>query len=733
MPAILKVAVDVPVRDTFDYLAPHGPLPAPGTRVRVPFGRGTRVGLVLGHAGESAVPAHRLKAALGVLDDAPLLPPSLIELLTTAARYYHCPIGETVFTAVPVLARRVRTLRAAPTHLSLTPAGQAAHGAALARAPAQAALLERLRATGALALETLRADPAAARAARALVRRGWAGTTAESVDPVSLPPGARAPDTASSSAPAPTLNADQARAVDAVVPALGGYAPFLLDGVTGSGKTEVYLQLIERVAAAGRQPLMLVPEISLTPQTVGRIEARLPGRVVVLHSGLTDRARLAAWTAAASGRAQVVLGTRSALFVPLHRPGLIVVDEEHDPSYKQAEGLRYHARDLAVLRARIEAVPVLLGSATPSLESLAQAARGRYRSLHLPARAAGHAVRIEVLDLRRSALHGPLSAPLEQAIAQTLTTGAQALVFINRRGFAPVLLCQACGQAPDCPRCDARLTVHLGRHTLLCHHCGHRQRIPARCPACGADALTTVGAGTERIEALLRARFPDHTLVRLDRDTAARAGALEAGLEAARSGRAQLLVGTQMLAKGHHFPNVALAAVLDADQGLFAADFRAPERLAQLIAQVAGRAGRADRPGRVFIQTRQPDHPVLRTLVRDGYGAVAAVLLEERTAAGLPPATHMALLRAQAPDAAAPMDFLHAAAQLLRAPDVDLLGPVPAPMARRAGLHRAQLALVCARRAALHRALDAALARIDALPGARRVQWSVDVDPADAA
>lgn len=535
------------------------------------------------------------------------------------------------------------------------------------------------------------------------------------------------------------LNPEQRAAFEAVRASHGGFHCFLLAGVTGSGKTEVYLQLIRETLAAGRQALVLIPEINLGPQTLARFERRFNARIALLHSALTDRERLDAWLAARDGEADIVIGTRSALFTPLKRPGLIIVDEEHDASYKQQDGLRYHARDLALVRARLENVPILLGSATPALESLHNAQAGRYGLLRLTQRAGGaHPPKFIRLDVKSMPLDAGLSRPLQQAIGDTLAAGQQVLVFLNRRGFAPTLLCHDCGWISQCPRCDARMTVHQGSGELRCHHCDHRQRPPMNCPQCGKLDLRPLGAGTERAEERLRILFPNHPVLRIDRDSTSRKHAMRDLFATINSGEPCILVGTQMLAKGHHFPRVTLVAILDADGGLFSADFRASERMAQQIVQVAGRAGRAEEPGRVLIQTHLADHPLLVQLTEDGYFAFAEQALSERRAAGLPPFAHLALLRAEAHKPGQAEAFLDsacsAAEQLLEqmgGPEVELLGPVPAPMERRAGKHRAQLLLQCMSRAPLHRLLTPWLQSLEQLPGGRQVRWSLDIDPID--
>ncbi len=532
--------------------------------------------------------------------------------------------------------------------------------------------------------------------------------------------------------PSLRLNPAQRQALEAVS-ASQGFQTFLLDGVTGSGKTEVYLCLIEQVIATGRQALVLVPEIGLTPQLVERFRARINSTVVVLHSGLTDQQRLKAWLLAQSGEAAVVLGTRSAVFTPLSKLGVIVVDEEHDLSYKQQEGFRYHARDVAVLRAQRAGIPIMLGSATPALESLYNAGQGRYRRLLLPERtAAAQHNEITVVDRRRAPADGILSQPLLTLMRQHLERGEQVLLFLNRRGYAPTLICDRCGWVARCARCEVRMVLHQQQRLLRCHHCGAERVAEQPCPDCAATALRPLGHGTERAEEILARHFPGAGLVRIDRDSTRRKGSLQAMLDGVHSGRSQILIGTQMLAKGHHFPNVTLAGILDADQGLYGADFHGAERMAQTIVQVAGRSGRSDKPGAVVIQTHHPDHPLLQTLLTRGYHAFATAALDERRRAGLPPYSVMALLRAEAASRSAPESFLNQAraeAETRLTKGVQLFGPLPAPMEKRAGRYRAQLLLQSPHRSELQRLLHAWIPLLEKLKLARRVRWSLDVDP----
>jgi primosomal protein N' (replication factor Y) len=725
---LLSIAVPSPLHRSFDYLPPPATNAAaltPGVRVRVPFGARTTIGVLLEVARESRIDRTRLKRAIAILDQSPVLPPDVLEMARWASAYYQYPIGEALSAALPVLLRRGHPpTDADTTGWRVSEAGARVDPDTLRRAPRQAALLRRLQARPQgmprAELETT------AETLRSLRGKGWIELCTPASDG-----GGEAPRQPAGHA----LNAGQQAAVDAVRAALDGFAAFLLEGVTGSGKTEVYLQVIDEVIAQGRQALVLVPEIGLTPQLVERFRRRLGVPLAVLHSALSDRERLAAWRRASSGEACVVIGTRSAVFTPLARPGVLVVDEEHDASLKQQDGLRYSARDLAVWRARRLDVPVVLGSATPSLESLHNAAQARYRPLILPERTGSAGLpAYEILDLRRQPLEHGLSPGMLRRIGGHLADGGQVLLFLNRRGYAPTLICHDCGWVAGCRRCDARMTVHRGEGRLRCHHCGSERPIDTACPECGGTDLRPLGQGTERVEQALAEHFPEVERLRIDRDTTRRKGELASRLHQARTGRARLLLGTQMLAKGHHFPDVTLVGILNVDQGLFGIDFRASERMAQLIIQVAGRAGRRERRGHVVIQTHHPEHPLLLMLVRQGYPAFARAALAEREAARLPPASHIALLRAEAMEAALPVDFLDGVRRRLGGPgaaDVEVWGPVPAGMERRAGRYRAQLLLQSDRRGSLQRALAALVRELEQDRAARKVRWSVDVDPAD--
>jgi len=725
---ILRVALDTPLRRLFDYLpAPDSNVGIePGMRVRVPFGRQRLIGVVRSIADSSELPAEKLKAVLEVIDATPVIEHQVMELLEWAAQYYHHPLGEVISAALPKLAREGASARALTERWFATEAGLAAFDS-LKRAPRQRELLDALRVSGGVTSEALAEKFSDWRTAmRALVARGYASSAEDAEAPA---------ETAAEllRGTGPALSEEQAVAVQAIDAAHSRFAPFLLYGITGSGKTEVYLHTVERALRRGQRALVLVPEIGLTPQLVGRFRERFAVPVALLHSALTDNERLAAWRQCVSGEARIVLGTRSAVFAPIRDLGLIIVDEEHDSSFKQHEsGFRYSARDLAILRAQRASAPVVLGSATPSLETLQNVLGGKFTRLSLPRRA-GQALppRAAVIDLRAHSARAGIATPAVEAMQRHLADDGQVLVYINRRGYSPTLACTGCGWIAPCRDCDARLTVHLGASRLRCHHCGADAPLPAKCPQCGY-AVKHVGQGTERVEETLAKLFPDMPIARLDRDVVRKRGDLESVVSRITSGEARILVGTQMVTKGHDFPSVTLVVVLNADQGLFSTDFRAPERVAQTIIQVAGRAGRGTKPGEVLIQTEYPDHPLLQSLLNEGYDGFARAALAERAAANWPPFAHVAALRASATALAPAIEFLRTARELAgRQREVKLLGPAPAAMAKRAARYHAQLLLEARDRGPLHRMLAEWLPRVEALKTPRDLRWSLDVDPLD--
>ena len=725
---ILRIALDTPLRRVFDYKAPESiaedacglETPRPGVRVRVPFGPRQMIGILVGIATQSMVPAGKLKSALAILDREPVLDPVTFDLLLWAAEYYHHPLGEVFAAALPAALRAGQPALHKTEWWAVSELGQLELSSPQRRAPQQQALLkwlkDRGRATADEVGEQFKAAPW-----RAVKDRRWVALHETPPEP---------PATLESRPSEVALTDAQAECVAAILAAAASFAAHLVYGVTGSGKTEVYLRVIAAAIARGGQALVLVPEIALTPQLVDRFRSRFSSGVVAVHSGLTGVERRDAWRAAHTGQARIIIGTRSAVFTSLPNLALIVVDEEHDGSYKQQEGFRYSARDLAVLRARSAGVPIILGSATPSLETLENAATGRYAKHVLPQRpGAARAPLIRLIDMRRHAADQGLSTPAMQAMEQHLGADGQIIVFLNRRGYAPSLFCNACGWVAPCAHCDARMTLHQRAQQLRCHHCGAHSAIPPVCGNC-RQPLHAVGQGTERVEETLLRLFPQAPLARLDRDTAGARGAVQTVLDRVHSGEARILVGTQMLTKGHHFPEVSLVVILNADQGLFAGDFRATERLAQTITQVAGRAGRGTKPGEVLIQTEFPEHPLLKRLLTEGYEGFAGSALEERREAGWPPFSRLALLRAEAKDSAALDAFLQAASDAGRPLHAaKILGPASALIARRADHYRAHLLVETASRSTLQRFLKNWLPLVEALPGPPGLRWSIDVDP----
>lgn len=676
-PNIVHVAVPRPLRTTLTYGIANEHIPAIGARVIVPLGKQLSTGLVLKVESRPPNPDENfeLKPVQQILDETPLPDPSWLELLDWAARYYHYPIGEALFSALPVTLRKPKPLSARMQKLLAIPDANPPSPPAGERLGMGGNLLA-LSDEQQLCLHTI---------------QQW-------------------------------NQSDNPR-------------PTLLHGITGSGKTEIYLRLITPLLTAGRQALVVVPEIGLTPQLLERFTRFFPGaNIVCLHSALSDGERLKAWLLARSGQANIIIGTRSAIFTPAPQLGLIIVDEEHDTSLKQQEGFRYHGRDLAVKRAQMLHIPVVLGTATPSLESLYNVQAGRYHHTRLQQRpGVAKPPSLQIQDCRPFALEAGLTPPSLQAIRTTLQRGEQVMVFLNRRGFAPALFCPSCGWQASCHHCSVNMTWHARRNRLVCHHCGAEQATPDECPSCHNPKLTTQGQGTERLELVLQNTFPEFPVVRIDRDSTSRKGALEDKLATVRSNAPLILVGTQMLAKGHDFPNLTLVIILDIDQSLLSTDYRALEKLGQLLVQVAGRAGRAEKPGQVILQTSQPQHPLLHQLVGHGYTPFARQLLEERKRWHFPPFGYHALIRASASSMEKATKLLdHISQQLADSGfDIQRLGPVPAPLEKRANRYRAQLLLGSRQRASLHNAVRFIFANETKLPGRSSVRWSIDMDPMD--
>jgi primosomal protein N' (replication factor Y) len=655
---VLRVALDLPLHRLFDYVAATASTADIGRRVRVPFGRGEKLGVIVDVVDASDWPVDQLKPAGEILRDLPPLPADFFGLCEFASTYYQAALGEVVLQALPVGLKRL--------------------------------------------------DPPSR-------RNGRASRKPEPIQP-------------------PALTDEQARALAAINPA-AGFSVHLLHGVTGSGKTEVYLRLVEQALAAGRQALLLVPEINLTPQLEGRVRARFPeAGVVSLHSELAEAARERNWRAAFAGEASIILGTRLSIFTPLPRLGLIVIDEEHDPSFKQQDGMRYSARDVGVFRAHQLGIPILLGSATPSLESWANALGGRYGLLTLNQRANPDATlpAVHILDTRKMALKEGVSEPLIAAIKERLARGEQSLVFLNRRGYAPVLACPACGWISRCTRCAANMVLHLADRRLRCHHCGGEHRVPKACPTCGNQDIHPFGRGTQRLEVWLQEQFPEARILRVDRDSVKSRKQWETMLELIHGGQADILVGTQMLAKGHDFPKLTLVGALGADAALYAADWRAPERLFAQLMQVAGRAGRAELKGEVLIQTEYPDHPLFAALADHNFPKFAAQQLKEREQAGFPPYAFQAVLRAEAPEMVNSIAFLTAAAALPvvgEHENVMIYDPVPMKLFRLASLERGQLLAESCSRPALQNFLPRWREAIEGIKAPSKLRWHIEVDP----
>ncbi|GAA0854503.1 primosomal protein N' [Aliiglaciecola litoralis] len=720
---IYQIALPLPKRQVFDYLCEQADL-VPGVRVVVPFGPREMVGVIVNAVTESEHQT-KLKAIKRVLDESPVLDEALLAISHWLAHYYQHPIGEVMQTVMPVALRKGESDKPKPTCvLGLSNSDVDELISQVSRAKKQTELVQMLTA-GPVALSEVKQQFSMA-VINALLEKGIVEKHEVEVSS----------DVLSWSVPEsldkPRANVQQALAITAITHRLDRFACFLLEGITGSGKTEVYLQSIEEVLRQQRQVLILVPEIGLTPQTVKRFERRFGLAVGVLHSNLTDNERLNVWQRSRSGELAIVIGTRSSIFTPMLKPGMIIVDEEHDGSYKQQDGLKYNARDLAVILAKHYQVPLVLGTATPSLETLNNALTGKYQHLQLLQRAGNAALaKQQLMDITNQSLESGIATGMLERLQAHLEQGSQVMIFVNRRGFAPALLCHHCGFVEQCKRCNKPYTVHKSLHKIQCHHCGAAKAIPPKCNECGHHEMVTHGVGTEQLEALLKKRFAQYSTVRIDSDSVRGKSKLHTLLDEVNRGQHQILIGTQILSKGHHFPNVTLVVILDADGALFSADFRAAEHLAQLITQLAGRAGRAEKPGEMWLQTHQPGHPLLQDLIHNGYGDFARFALQERKLADLPPFCYQGLFRAEALQASDAFQFLSTVAELLTIENVRIMGPLPAIMEKRQGRYRMQLLLSSPSRAQLNRAIANHIVSIENLPAGRKVRWSIDIDPQD--
>ncbi|MBY6073296.1 primosomal protein N' [Marinobacter salsuginis] len=720
MPLIARIALNRPLRRLFDYIIPEDLELTPGQRVRIPFGRQQATGLVV-EVGVEPPPGIKLKPLSSAIEEWPALPQETFKLLSWASDYYQHPLGECLFTALPPALRRGRIAEEKTEQWWHT----RDHTATLpAKAHKQKALFDWLRQhpRGAPTKDILQAGFSRAQL-NALREK-------QLIEPI-LPPRPNSLEEDSElDARRPELSAAQALAAEELAVPDEGFGVSLLYGITGSGKTEIYLHFLKEHLNARDQALVLVPEINLTPQTVARFQHYFGSRIVVWHSALNDGERLTTWLKVRNGEPVILVGTRSAVLLPFTNLRTIIVDEEHDSSYKQGEGFRYSGRDLAVYRAHQNNCPIILGSATPSLESVHNAEQSKYHLVRLEERAGNAAPPdISLLDIRSRPLEGGLSRPALTAIEQTLTKGEQALVFVNRRGFAPVMMCFDCGHMVECPRCDTRLTYHRRDRAMRCHHCDYQTAATEHCPKCHSDAFKPVGQGTERTEDILASAFPDTPVVRVDRDSTQRKGSIQGILKQVNSGKPCVLVGTQMLAKGHDFPNVTLVVVVNADGGLFSVDFRAPEQLIQTLLQVSGRAGRGTKPGKVLVQTCHSDHPLLRTLCEGRYLDIADQLLKEREEGQFPPFRAMAIFRAEADTMDKSLQVLDTIKPLTNATGIETWGPLPAMIARRADKHRAQLVLNARNRKKLNQLLTGICQELDQRKLPAGTKWMIDVDP----
>jgi primosomal protein N' (replication factor Y) (superfamily II helicase) len=719
---IAHIALPLPLYQLFDYQLMT---PAEvGMRVKVPFGKRDAIGIIVSIDQHTNFDIKNLKKITAIIDTVPLFTPSIWQLLNWAASYYHYPIGEVLFHAMPTLLRQGRqAAKDEIKHWQLTELGQQFDLALLKRAPKQQLLLSFLKNNtvqendfGATIYYELHKKKLIQQISYRPDSVKWQINFSVNCSPIQL-------------------NKEQSYAINTINEQTDQFGVFLLEGVTGSGKTEVYLNILANVLSTGKQALVLVPEISLTPQTIERFKQRFNAPIDILHSGLTDKERLRVWLQSKNDENAIIVGTRSSLFSPFKNLGMIIIDEEHDSSYKQQEGWRYHARDLAIMRAKIENIPILLGSATPSLETLKNAQNHKYQLLQLTERAGNASLaKQSILDIRGLPLIAGLSQSLVDQVKKHLSNNNQVMLFLNRRGFSPQLLCHDCGWIAECPRCEHPYTYHQKQHKLSCHHCDTPRSVPEQCPKCGSTHLIPIGVGTEQLEKQLEILFPNIKISRIDRDTVSKKGALNNYLYNIQQGGAHILVGTQILAKGHHFPEVTLVGIIDVDGALFSSDFRATERFAQLYTQVSGRAGREAKAGEVILQTYHPDHPLLNILLTKGYRAFANATLQERQQTQLPPFSYQVLIRAADRNNCYAPTFLQRIHEWLKengTPELWQLGPIPANQPKKADYNRWQLLLQHTNRQLLQKILNQLVIEIGKWSEISKVRWNIDIDPID--
>ena len=737
---ICRVALAIPLHKQFDYLLPAYLHPEDlnsliGSRVLVPFGGGHRkqVGVITATPAQSDYAIEKLKSISQLLDQQALLSHSLYKLLNWAAIYYQHPFGDVFQQAIPTLLRKGKPATfKAQEYWKLKQADSDISQLTRAKKQYQAAQLLQV---SALSYDQLKENNVSRATLNSLQEKQLV-TRYEEIPASNL----EWAESLQELQQKPQLSTEQALAITSVTQQLNKFKCYLLEGITGSGKTEVYLNILKAVLEKGQQALIIVPEIGLTPQTIKRFKARFNVPIYLKHSALNEQQQLETWLHAKQGSAAIVIGTRSAIFSDFKNLGLIILDEEHDASFKQQDSFRYHARDFAIKRASQENIPILLGSATPAFESLNNALSGRYQHLFLTHRA-GNATppRNDLINLTGLPLKSGLSPQLIELMQQHLDKNNQVILFLNRRGYAPVLMCHECGWLAKCQRCDAFYTYHKSANYLHCHHCMATHPVPEQCHDCGSTNLHSTGVGTEQLEETLTQLFPDHKTVRIDRDNTRKKDSFNEYLNDINSGKYKILLGTQMLAKGHHFPDVTLVALVDVDGALFSNDFRASERLGQLFTQVAGRAGRAEKKGQVVLQTFHPEHNLLQELVNNGYGDFSRSALQERKMAQLPPFSYQALIRAESLNATQAENFLTLCKQTLNqiaqnnkvSDRLLILGPIAASMERRAGKYRFQLLIQSEQRVLVTKTLNIALTHFEKIPEGRKVRWSIDVDPID--
>ena len=728
---LVEVLVPIPLMEKFSYLPPKKNTSSlkQGSRVLIPFGRRTLVGVIWGFIKKDPLDKRKYKYIKDVLDESPLLDANSISLAEWSSRYYHYPLGEIITYFFPPSIRKGKDAKFRESkYLELTSKGSFLQATDLSRAPSQQKLIELLKEKREISLKSAQAFGISAAVINGLIEKGFIARFSRELSPYKKFEN-------NNLLSSKELNPEQSEAVNAINGAQNKNITFLLDGITGSGKTEVYLQAIQEVIRQGRQALILIPEIGLAPQAEERFREYFGDRVMSFHSAKNDREKVDAWLGASRGLVDIIIGTRSSVFLPMKNLGIIVVDEEHDLSFKQMDKFRYSARDMALYRAKLEKVPVVLASATPSLETLKNAEEDKYKVLKLSKRATGASLpSFQAVDLRGKELFEGLSKELLEASQTELAQGNQVLIFLNRRGYAPSMICKVCGWISNCERCDALMTVHKNPLKLHCHHCEAQKPYPNKCQSCDSNDFLTYGFGTEKIEEFLQNYFPNIKTLRIDSDSTRKKETLNEYFSEIRKGKPMILLGTQLLAKGHHFPDVTLVGIIDADSGLFSADFRGSERVAQLMTQVSGRAGRDKKPGRVILQSYCPDHPQIEEIITGSYDKFAKKLLGERKSLKIPPFSFQAKIFAESPKSLISRDFI---LNLLNQSKIDekirmnvrVIGPLPSVMEKKSGVYRWELSIFSKSRSNLHKYLDVMQSRLYDPKLSKQVRWSIDVDP----